>query len=48
VENPNAVSQGIASITVNGIPLPTGETRILLLDNLQDSAITHRVKVMLG
>jgi cyclic beta-1,2-glucan synthetase len=44
VENPNGVSRGVASTTVDGVPLPDGESRIPLRD---DGAI-HRVRIVLG
>lgn len=44
VVNPNGVSDGVASITLDGLALPSGETRIQLLD---DAAI-HRIELILG
>ncbi len=44
VLNPNGVSHGAAAITLDGLPLPSGEPRIQLLD---DGTI-HRVELILG
>jgi cyclic beta-1,2-glucan synthetase len=44
VVNPDGVSQGVATITVDGVALPAGELRIELLD---DGAV-HRVELLLG
>jgi len=44
VVNPDGVSGGVASITLDGLALPSGENRIQLLD---DEAV-HRVELILG
>jgi cyclic beta-1,2-glucan synthetase len=44
VLNPDGVCHGVASVTLDGLPLPSGEPRIPLLD---DSAL-HRVELTLG
>src|SRR5687767_7373689 len=44
VENPNAVSRGIASIVVDDVPAQDGASQILLRD---DGAL-HRVRIVLG
>ncbi|HEY5755305.1 MAG TPA: glucoamylase family protein [Steroidobacter sp.] len=44
VVNPNGVSHGVASVILDGLPLPSGEPRIQLLD---DGAL-HRVELTLG
>jgi len=43
VENPHGVSRGVANIELDGIPLPAGETEILLADDGR----THRIRVTL-
>jgi len=43
IDNPNAVSSGVASITLDEIALPVSDQRILLVDD----GITHRVQVAL-
>lgn len=44
VVNPNGVSRGVATMTLDGLPLPVDEPRIQLVD---DGTI-HRVELMLG
>jgi cyclic beta-1,2-glucan synthetase len=44
VENPHGVARGVASVTLDGVPLAGGGVSILLAD---DSA-THQVRVVLG
>jgi cyclic beta-1,2-glucan synthetase len=44
VENPSGVTRGVASVTLDGIPLAGGSVPIPLAD---DSA-THQVRVVLG
>jgi cyclic beta-1,2-glucan synthetase len=44
VENPRGVSRGLASITLDGKPLPAGRARVPLVDD----GATHKVHVILG
>jgi cyclic beta-1,2-glucan synthetase len=44
VENPNGVSQGVASAEIDGIMVPTRPFRLLLLDD----GVTHHALVRLG
>lgn len=44
VLNPNGMSNGAVAITLDGLPLPSGEPRIQLLDD----GTLHRVELILG
>jgi cyclic beta-1,2-glucan synthetase len=44
VENPSGVTRGIASVEVDGIPLPPGSRSL----SLSDDGATRRVRVLLG
>ena len=44
VVNPSGVSHGVATVTYDGLSLPSGEPRIQLLDD----GATHRVELILG
>jgi cyclic beta-1,2-glucan synthetase len=44
VENPNGVTRGVASTTVDGVLLPEGTSRIAL----RDDGLTHQVRMILG
>jgi cyclic beta-1,2-glucan synthetase len=44
VENPQRVSRGVASVTLDGKPLPNGPVQVPLLDD----GATHKVHVILG
>jgi cyclic beta-1,2-glucan synthetase len=44
VDNPDRVSRGIASIDLDGIRLPAGETQVILADDGR----THQIRVTLG
>ncbi|MFN8423095.1 MAG: hypothetical protein U0470_06785 [Anaerolineae bacterium] len=44
VTNPNGVSRGVASIEVDGLPLPAGVARIALVDD----GAAHAVRVVMG